>query len=32
LEEFSVLEILFNMVAKKKEIGRPNGFERLLKY
>jgi hypothetical protein len=31
LEEFSVLEILFNMAAKK-EIERPNGFERLLKY
>jgi len=31
LEKFSVLEILFNM-ATKKEIGRPNGFEGLLKY
>jgi hypothetical protein len=32
LEEFSVLEIMSNMVAKKKEIGRSNGFEGLLKY
>jgi hypothetical protein len=32
LEKFSVLEILSNMAAKKKEIGRSNGFERLLKY
>jgi hypothetical protein len=32
LEEFNVLEILSKMVAKKKEIGRPNGFEGLLKY
>jgi hypothetical protein len=31
LEEFNVLEILFNMVTKK-EIGGPNGFEGLLKY
>jgi hypothetical protein len=32
LEEFSVLEILSNVVAKKKEKGGPNGFEGLLKY
>jgi hypothetical protein len=32
LEEFSVLKILSNMVANKKEIGGPNGFEGLLKY
>jgi hypothetical protein len=32
LEEFNVLEIHSNMTAKKKEIGRPNGFERLLRY
>jgi hypothetical protein len=29
LEEFNVLEILSNMAAKRKEIGRPNGFEGL---
>jgi hypothetical protein len=32
LEEFSVLEILSNMAIKKKEIGRPYGFEELLRY
>jgi hypothetical protein len=33
IERFSVLEILFNMTTKKKEIGdRPNWFEGLLKY
>ncbi len=32
MEEFSVLEILSNMVGKEKEIGGPNGFEGLLKY
>jgi hypothetical protein len=32
LEEFSVLEILSNMAAKKKDIRRPDGFERLLRY
>jgi hypothetical protein len=26
------LEVLYNMAVKKKEIGRPNGFEGLLKY
>jgi hypothetical protein len=31
LEEFSVLETLFNMVIKKKIKG-PNGFEGLLRY
>jgi hypothetical protein len=31
LEDFSVLEIMFNMAANK-EIGGPNGFEGLLKY
>jgi hypothetical protein len=31
LEEFNVLEILFNM-ATKKEIGGLDGFEGLLKY
>jgi len=32
LEEFSVLETLFNMVAKKEEMGVLDGFEGLLKY
>ncbi len=32
LEVFSVLEILFNMATKKKEIGRLDGFEGLSKY
>jgi hypothetical protein len=32
LEEFSVLEILSNMVANNKEVEGPNGFEGLLKY
>ncbi len=32
LKEFNVLETLSNMVTKKKEIKRPNGFEGLLKY
>jgi hypothetical protein len=31
LEEFSVLEIIFNMATKKK-IGGPYGFEGLLRY
>jgi hypothetical protein len=31
LEEFCVLDTLFNMVIKK-EIKGPNGFERLLRY
>jgi hypothetical protein len=32
LEEFNVLETLFNKATKNKEIRGPNGFERLLKY
>jgi hypothetical protein len=32
LEEFSVLEIMSNMAAKKKDIRRPYGFEGLLRY
>jgi len=32
LEEFSVLEIVSNMVVKKKEITMPYGFEGLLRY
>jgi len=32
LEEFIVLEILFNMAAKKKEIRELDGFEGLLRY
>jgi hypothetical protein len=32
LEKFSVLEALFNMAIKKKEIRVPNGFEGLLRY
>jgi hypothetical protein len=32
LEKFNVLEIMFNMGAKKKEIRGPNGFEGLLRY
>jgi len=32
LEEFSVLETLFNMVTQKKEIKGLDGFEGLLNY
>jgi hypothetical protein len=32
LEKCNVLEIMSNMGAKTKEIGGPNGLERLLKY
>ncbi len=32
LEEFNVLETLFNMFTQKKEIKRLDGFEGLLNY
>ncbi len=30
MEKINVLEILFNMAAKNKEIGGPNGFFRVV--